>query len=164
MIENGYSKEEAMAFIVPRSRDNARTPYQWDGNENAGFSTGKPWIKVNPKYKEINLEADRKDPESIFEFYKKAIALRKEHPSIIDGDLNFHLNDDKQIVMYTRKCEKEELLVIVNLSSETAEFKLPEDIKAKKWNRLLANRENISPCLSERKELLPWNAEIFVLE
>ncbi len=163
MIANGATKEEALAFIVPRSRDNARTPYQWNDSENAGFSTGKPWIKVNPKYKEINLEADRKDPDSIFEYYKKAIQLRKEHPAIIEGNLEFYLNDHPHVIMYTRKCEKETLLVIVNNSSETVSFELPEEFKNVKWNRILANRENSACTLDGAKEILPWNAEVYTI-
>lgn len=163
MIANGATKEEAMAFIVPRSRDNARTPYQWDGSKNAGFSTGKPWIKVNPLYEEINLEADRKSPDSIFEYYKKAIALRKKHPAITDGGLEFLLTDHPQIIMYTRECEEETLLVIVNLSSENAEMPIPEEIVNKKWERLLTNREGSAPSLDGNTTLLPWSTEIYKL-
>ena len=163
MIANGATKEEAMAFIVPRSRDNARTPYQWNAEENAGFTTGKPWIKVNPTYKEINLEADKKSPDSIFEYYKKAISLRKKHPAIIEGNLEFLLEDDKQVLMYKRSCDKETLLVIVNLSSENAPLTLPESVKGCKWERLLTNREAAAPSLEGATELLPWSAEVYKL-
>jgi len=161
MIANGKTKEEAMAFIVPRSRDNARTPYQWNGSENAGFTTGKPWIKVNPKYTDINLEKDMKDPDSIFAYYKKAIALRKEHPAIIEGNLKFHLENDPQIIMYTRECEKETLLVIVNLSDNNAKLDIPEEIKSNKWERLITNRENLAPSLDGNTDVLPWNVEVY---
>ena len=164
MIENGATKEEAMAFIVPRSRDNARTPYQWDGTENAGFTTGKPWIKVNPKYKEINLEADKKDPDSIFEFYKKAIAMRKAHPAIIEGNLEFYCEDSPHVIMYTRKCEAETLLVIVNNSSENAEFVLPETFKGVKSERLLTNREGTPCAIDGAESLLPWTAEVYKID
>jgi len=150
-----------MAFIVPRSRDNARTPYQWNGSENAGFTTGKPWIKVNPKYTDINLEKDMKDPDSIFAYYKKAIALRKEHPAIIEGNLKFHLENDPQIIMYTRECEKETLLVIVNLSDNNAKLDIPEEIKSNKWERLITNRENLAPSLDGNTDVLPWNVEVY---
>lgn len=163
MIANGATKEEAMAFIVPRSRDNARTPYQWNGKENAGFTTGKPWIKVNPKYVDINLEKDRNSEDSIFKFYQKAIALRKEHNAIIEGNLEFYLKDDKQVIMYTRECAEEKLLVIVNLSSENATYTLPEELKKSKWQRILTNRENTAPSIEGTSDLLPWNAEIYKL-
>lgn len=161
MIANGATKEEAMAFIVPRSRDNARTPYQWNDSENAGFSTGKPWIKVNPKYKEINLETDKNDPDSIFEYYKKAIKLRKEIPALTNGNLEFYLEDHPQVIMYTRNFKDQTILVIVNKSSETASFELPEEFKNVKWNRLLTNIENSECSLNGAKELLPWSTEVY---
>ena len=74
-----------MASLMAKSRDNARTPMQWDDSENAGFTTGTPWLKVNPNYREINAAAQTDDPDSVFSFYRRLIALRKEHAVFVDG-------------------------------------------------------------------------------
>ncbi len=164
MIANGSTKEEAMDYIAPRSRDNARTPYQWNDSENAGFSTGKPWIKVNPRYKKINLQADLKSPDSIFAYYKKAIQLREDYSVITEGDLEFYLKDNEQIIMYTRKTNDENMLVIVNYSSEEADFELPEELKGLKWKRLLTNMNNTVHSINGRTKLTPWESEIYITE
>ena len=162
MMENGVDPKEALKKLAPRSRDNARTPYQWDATENAGFTTGKPWIKVNPRYTEINLEADRKDPDGIFAYYQKLIAMRKEQPAILEGDLEYLLEDHPQVVMYLRSCTRQTMLVVVNLSGETVDVQWPEQVKKHQWKRILTNREEIAPGL-EREQWLPWEAEIYTL-
>ncbi|MGP7819826.1 alpha-amylase family glycosyl hydrolase, partial [Niallia sp. 01092] len=85
-IAEGASHESLMESIYVRGRDNARTPFQWDDSTNAGFTTGTPWINVNPNYTEINAEKAIKDPNSVFQYYKKLIKLRKEHEIIVYGD------------------------------------------------------------------------------
>ena len=164
MVEKGYSPQEAMAFVGPRSRDNARTPYQWDGSKNAGFSSGKPWLKVNPNYTEINLEADRKDPQSIFAFYQKLLKLRKENPAIYDGDLKFLLEDSDKMLVYLRRCEAQTLLVVCNKSDDEVTVELPEEITAKAWKRILTNRDETAPSLEGGRKWLPWEAEIYTME
>lgn len=163
MIEKGHTPEEAMAFVGPRSRDNARAPYQWDGSENAGFTTGKPWLKVNPNYTQINLEADRKDPESIFAFYQKLTRMRKECPAILDGDLKFLLEDSDKMLVYLRRCEAQTLLVICNKSEDAVPVQLPEEVTGKSWRRLLSNRENTAPSLEGSRDWMPWEAEVYEL-
>jgi len=164
MVANGAAPQEALKILAPRSRDNARTPYQWDASENAGFTSGKPWIKVNPTYKQINLEADRKSPDSVFAYYQKLIAMRKEHPAIIQGDLEFLLNDHDQILMYLRECEEETLLVIANKSDESVKVEIPEKIAGKKWERILTNLESNAPSLEGRETWLPWETEVYVMK
>jgi len=164
MMRSGVSPEEALKILGPKSRDNARTPYQWDSSENAGFTTGKPWIKVNPKYKEINLEADRRSPDSIFAYYRKLIDMRKVHPAILDGDFTFLLDNHPQMIVYLRKCLRETLLVITNLSGETVKTELPEEISSRKWRRLLSNRPKTIPSVERRDAWLPWEAEIYSLD
>jgi len=164
MVHNGATPEEALKILAPKSRDNARTPYQWDATENAGFTTGKPWIKVNPNYTEINLEADRKSPDSIFAYYQKLTAMRKEHPAILEGDLEFLLEDHGQVLMYLRPCEKETLLVIANKSDAPAKVEIPEKIAGKKWTRILANREDTTPSLDGREVWQPWECEVYVMD
>ena len=150
-------------MLAPRSRDNARTPYQWNGSKNAGFSSGTPWIKVNPKYKDINLEADRASADSIFAFYQELTKMRREDPAIIDGDLTFLLEDNEQIIMYTRACTRQTLLIVANYSASAAKLDIPTEISSRVWNRRLTNKKNTSPSLDGTRDLLPWEVEIYEL-
>ena len=161
MLENGATPEEALDYTAPRSRDNARTPYQWDATENAGFTTGKPWLKVNPNYVGINLEADREDPASIFRFYQQLLQLRKENVAVIEGDLRFYREDSDKLIVYTRACPEQTLLVIANKSDDTLDFELPAKLTEQKWTRILTNREETGPSLKGDRKWLPWEAEIY---
>jgi len=163
MIAKGATPKEAIDFVAPRSRDNARTPYQWDSSENAGFTTGKPWIKVNPRYTEINLEADRAAPDSIFAYYQTLIKMRREHPAIIDGDLQFLLENDDKILMYLRRCARETLLVVANYSAETVALPIPDELKANTWRRILTNLDCTEPALDTGRKLTPYECEIYTL-
>ena len=163
MIFKGVDPETAIKTVGPRSRDNARTPYQWDASENAGFTTGKPWIKVNPKYTEINLEADRKAPDSVFAYYQKLIEMRKTHPAILDGDLNFYMEDSDQVLMYTRACARETLLIVANKSDEKATIQLPEELANHQWKLVLGNYGKDKTIL-ERGEAEPWECDIYTLQ
>lgn len=118
-LERGYSREDVMRSIHARSRDNARTPMQWNDGENAGFTQGTPWIRVNPNYTEINVEKEQRDENSIFHCYRKLIRLRKEHDVFVDGKFELLLQEDKNIFAYTRTNEKEQLLVVCNFYGET---------------------------------------------
>ncbi|MDR1400472.1 MAG: alpha-glucosidase [Treponema sp.] len=115
-----FSHEQMMAAIRKSGRDNARTPMQWDKTSNAGFTTGVPWLAVNPNYVEINAEAQTQDPASVFSYYKKLIALRKQYPIIVHGDYDLLLPDDERLFVYQRRFEgKATLLVFCNFSGET---------------------------------------------
>lgn len=118
--------EEFWPCLVFKSRDNARTPMQWDDSENAGFTTGTPWINVNPNYKTINAAQQMKDPNSVFSYFKKLIALRKQYEIITYGSYRLIMEDDPQIFAYTRTLGDEQLLIVCNYSSEDAPFTLPE--------------------------------------
>lgn len=161
MIEAGEDPEVALGKLRDTSRDNARTPYQWDNTEHAGFTTGKPWIKVNPRYSEINYAADRAMEDSIFDYYKNLIALRKDHPAIVDGDFNFLLMEHPQLVVYTRSCAREKLLIVANFSDEPAALELPAEVTEGKWELLLSNMEGATAM--ETKTCAPWQAEIYAL-
>jgi len=163
MVENGVEPKRALEMLAPRSRDNARTPYQWDSTENAGFTAGKPWIKVNPRYTEINLEADRNSSDSIFAYYQKLIEMRKTCPAVLDGGLEFLLDDHPQIIMYLRSCARQTLLVVANLSGETVDVQWPAQVAEHSWRRILTNRDETIPSMEGRKEWLPWEAEIYTL-
>jgi oligo-1,6-glucosidase len=111
-----FTHEKMMAAIQKIGRDNARTPMQWDGTENAGFTSGTPWIPANPNYKTINAASQIGDPGSVFSFYKQLIHLRKEHPIIVYGDYELLLKDDEQLFAYRRSFEGKNLLVVCNFS------------------------------------------------
>lgn len=158
LVQNGTSPKEALDIVSKRSRDNARTPYQWDDSENAGFSTGKPWLKINPSYRDINLKNDLKSDKSIFEYYKKVIALRESHPAIVDGDLRFLMKDNKKIIIYLRECEKETLLVVVNYCSEDTPIVFPDEIASRDKELLLSNYKD-----APERNLRPWEAMVYKL-
>ena len=120
------SHEEFWPCIVSRSRDNARTPMQWDDTNEAGFTTGKPWIAVNLNYKEINAKTETEDPESVFHYYRKLIALRKEHPVIVYGNYELLLADSEELFVYTRTLEEKKLLVVCNFTDSEVPFSIPE--------------------------------------
>ena len=120
-----FTPEEMLGFLRYKSRDNSRTPMQWDSSENAGFTTGKPWIMVNPNYKEINAAEQLARPDSVFHFYQELIRLRHEHKLIVYGSYELLLPEDRQIFAYTRSLGGQSLLCVVNLSDEAAQCEIP---------------------------------------
>jgi oligo-1,6-glucosidase len=164
VVEKGYDPEKILKAIHYRGRDNARTPMQWDATEHAGFTTGTPWIEVNPNYREINVEQALKDENSIFHYYKKLIRLRKEHDIIVYGSYELILEDDEQIYAYIRKLDNEQLLVITNFSAETPTFVLPNHITFTEKQLLISNypvdeNEEIETIL-----LKPYEARVYKLK
>lgn len=139
MEEKGVDPQLAMKVVHAKSRDNARTPMQWDDSENGGFTTGTPWIKVNPNCKEINVAEALADPNSVFHYYKKLIQLRKENPVIVYGTYDLILDSHEEIYAFTRTLEKDRLLVILNFSRNTPVFDLPENITFSSKELLINN-------------------------
>lgn len=123
-LENGYTEEEVMHSIHAKSRDNARTPMQWDDGENAGFTEGEPWIKINPNYREINAGKQVGDADSVFRCYKELIYLRKEYSVFVDGDFQMLLMENESIFTYTRTNETSKLLVVCNFYNTTVSWPL----------------------------------------
>ncbi len=128
-LEKGYQKEDVMDSIYGKSRDNARTPMQWNNGENAGFTTGNPWIKVNPNYKEINAASQITDENSIFNCYRQLIRLRKQYPVFVDGEFHMLCDEDESVFAYSREDSDSQLLVICNFYGKTVNNPLekPED-------------------------------------
>lgn len=118
-LKKGYDREDVMRSIYAKGRDNARTPMQWSAEKNAGFTEGTPWIGVNPNYTKINVENERKDPDSIYHFYRRLICLRKEYPIFVEGRFQLLMKDDEKIFAYTRTSEDGTLLVCGNFTGET---------------------------------------------
>lgn len=123
LTEKGViSAEELFPKICHMSRDNARTPMQWDDSENAGFTTGTPWIAVNPNYTEINAKEQIEREDSVFNYYKKLIALRKKYEIIVYGDYKLLFPEDEELFVYERSLEGKKLLVVCNFSENEREF------------------------------------------
>ncbi len=157
-IAAGYTKEEVMRSIYAKGRDNARTPMQWDDTENAGFTDGTPWIKVNDNYNEINAKAQVNDPDSIFSCYKKLIQFRKEYSVLVDGDFDLLLENDENIFAYQRKNDKQKIVVICNFFDKTIE--MPLEDKVKDMQILMANYSEIE----DTSVLRPYEARIYIKE
>ncbi|OCA85890.1 glucohydrolase [Bacillus sp. FJAT-27225] len=139
LTAGGLKPEDALKLLQPLSRDNSRTPMQWDSSLNAGFTNGSPWIKVNPNYKDINVEQALKDQNSIFYFYKKLISLRKSHPVFVYGDYKPLLEELEEVYIYERKYEQESLLYIGNFSATPQEVNLESDYNVHGAKLLLTN-------------------------
>lgn len=163
-LNEGLSKEEALRAIHKRSRDNARTPMQWDNSENAGFTNGKPWLKVNPNYKFINVKSQINDKNSILEFYKKLIKIRKENEIAIYGIYELILEDNTSIYAYTRTLDNKKLLVICNFTNSYANFKLPYNIKFKRKKYIIGNYDDIDSENIIDFNLKPYEARVYILE
>ena len=118
-LEAGYTKEDIMHSIYAKSRDNARTPMQWNDRENAGFTEGKPWLRVNPNYREINAAKQTEDEDSIFRCYQELIRLRKKYPVFIEGRFQMLLETDENIFAYTRTDAQTQLIVVCNFYDKT---------------------------------------------
>jgi oligo-1,6-glucosidase len=119
-VAAGADPGDVVDALRHRSRDNARTPVQWTDGEHAGFTTGTPWLPVNPNHTEINAAAQRKDPDSVFHFHRRVIALRHTEPTVVDGDYTLLLPDDPRIWAFARRLDDTELLVLANFSRDDA--------------------------------------------
>ena len=139
-LSGEVSHEEFWPCIIARSRDNARTPVQWDASDQAGFTTGTPWIAVNPNYTEINAKAETADPNSVFHYYKKLIALRKENPIMVYGKYEPLMEDSEELFVYTRTLDDQKLLTVCNFTDQEIAFTIPEEFVGKSC--LIANMEN----------------------
>lgn len=126
-LAEGYSKEEVLASINAKGRDNARTPIQWDDSKEAGFTTGHPWLPVNPNYTEINVDNALEDPESIFYCYQKLIQLRKENPIMVYGNYQLLLEEDPSLFAYTRSFQRETWLIVANFSEQVIEAQFTKE-------------------------------------
>ncbi|MBQ9065693.1 MAG: alpha-glucosidase [Blautia sp.] len=130
--EAGLSEKEALHLIEKYGRDNARTPFQWNSDRNAGFTEGEPWLRVNPNYTSINLEAQRNDPDSVYSCYRKMIALRKDpeyEDVLVYGDFVPYLEDRHNVMAYFRKTDDKTILVMGNYQKEKAELPLPSECR-----------------------------------
>ena len=156
LCQTGTPQPQALAAVQRMARDNARTPMQWTAGPNAGFTTGTPWMRVNPNYTAINAEAALADPASVFYTYQKLIALRKTNPVFAAGDFTLLCPGDTQVFAYLRRGGGQTMLVAANLSGQDAAFALPADFAA------------VPPALAtqgapEPGTLRPWEAAVYIL-
>lgn len=142
LLDQGKTEEQALKILAARSRDNSRTPMQWSAAPNAGFTEGTPWIEAPENYKEINVETELKDPDSVYSFYKKLIALRKEKDIIAEGTIDFLEKENPDVLAYKRNYLGEELIVLNNLTAENAVIQQQPEWKA--YQKLLGNYEEIT--------------------
>ena len=154
-VESGLiSKEDMMRYLCYKSRDNARTPMQWNNQENAGFTTGTPWIKVNPNYVEINAEEEVKRADSVFSYYKKLIALRHQEEVIVYGHYELLLPESEELYVYTRELNEEKLLVICNFTDKEVSYAVPNEFVGKEI--LISNYEEQE--MKQELSLKPYEA------
>jgi len=154
------SEEDLMDGIRAKGRDNARTPMQWDDTKEAGFTTGKPWIGVNPNYKTINAKAELEDKNSVFYYYQKLIQLRRKSQwsdIIVYGTYNLLNKEDENIFAYIRQLGDRKILVVCNVSANEVQYKLDFDVEEKAC--LIRNYDNLD--LEKEMEVPAWFAGVW---
>ena len=156
-LAEGYPEEEILRSIYAKGRDNARTPMQWNDEANAGFTTGKPWLPVNPNYTQINAQAALQDPDSVFWYYKKLVELRKSYAVFAQGDFTLLEENHPHLFVYQRCTEKEQILVVCNFAAEEVSWERPDEWKEAK--ALIANYPQPAQGV-----LRPWEAVILYRE
>lgn len=165
MKKDGLPEQEIIEILKQKSRDNSRTPVQWNASEHSGFTTGTPWIHTAANYKEINAENAMKDSDSVFYQYQELIRLRKEYDVITNGDYELISEDHESIFAFVRKTEHEMLLVINNFYGKDTTYTLPEklDIDGLSNGVLLSNYEDSAP-LAKEIQLRPYESIVYHLK
>ncbi len=158
----GQDPQTVLAGLHLKSRDNARTPMQWSAAPQAGFTTGEPWIKVNPNYTTVNVEQALADSNSVFYYYQKLIQLRKANPVFVYGTYDLILADDPEIFAFTRTLDAERLLVVLNVSRNTPTFVAPTELAYTGGELLIANYP-IAVGDSRAFALRPFEARVYRL-
>lgn len=157
------SEQEAMQAIYLHSRDNARTPMPWDASGQGGFTTGKPWLKLNPDHQEINAAKDLADSDGVYHYYQRLIKLRHEEPLVTSGVFELLDPEDPNLFVYLRKGEKETLLVAGNFSAKTQKWQTPESLQQQAATILICNA-NFSKQLGSTLMLPPFGTVVYKLK
>lgn len=160
LIDSGIDSKDALKIVGLSSRDNTRTPMQWNGNLNAGFSKSNTWIKINPNYTNINVENQLNDKDSILNFYKQMIKIRKENQCLIYGDYKLILEADEKIFAYKRILENDKFLIICNLSDDKANYEY-ENLNLSYKNLLLCNYKISNHQNITKLTLNPWECRLY---
>ncbi len=158
VVQGGADPGTIMQAIETKGRDNARTPMQWSAETNAGFTTGTPWIGVNPNYTDINAEQAVSDPDSIYHYYRQLIALRKQHPIMIYGDYELIMRDHEQIYAYTRTLGEDKWLIVLNFTGQKVEWQLPTGLSLEGGSIVIANYPEAD---MDDGQLRPYEARVY---
>lgn len=162
---HGKDPQTALESLIPLSRDNSRTPMQWNSSGGGGFTAGKPWLKLNPNYKEINVDNDLARPDSIFRYYQQLIRLRKEHPVMVYGSFRDLLPEDPHLYFYSRTLGDETWFVLLNHNDNAGDIAvLPDELREarQRLELLLGNYPDAaSPELKDGISLRPHEARIY---
>ena len=161
----GMDEESIIDIIKKKSRDNSRTPMQWNSKKHAGFTTGTPWINAAPNYGDINVDRELEDKDSIFYHYQKLIRLRKELEIISSGDFQIILKDHEELFAYIRSYKYEKLLVISNFYGRETIFKLTCELELHKYkSKILVSNYNDAPEKFDNIKLRPYESIVYYLE
>lgn len=159
----GISDKDALKMVNRKTRDNARTPMQWNKEQNAGFSSGNPWIEVNPNYLEINVKKDLQDSNSIYRFYQKLLKLRNNNQVLLDGNYDLITPEDSAIFAYTRSSDKDKVAVICSFVPYKVKYELPEDF-VNKNKVILSNYDDREDMASNTIYLRPYEGVVIKRE
>ena len=160
-VETGrIPAEELLSNLRHTSRDHARTPMQWSTDPHGGFTTGRPWLAVNPNYTEINAQAQVDDPDSVFAHHRALIALRRAHPALVFGAYDDIDPDHERVFAYTRTLDDTVLLVVVNMGGESLEYQVPGGLTIART--LLSTGEDVGGAATSLG-LTGWEAGVFVV-
>lgn len=144
------------------ARDNSRTPFQWDGSANAGFTTGTPWIKINPDHVYVNQQAQEADKNSVLNYFRMLVHMRKERPELVYGHYTLYDEEHPKIFAYTRVLGKDGLFVVMNFSNTVVKYTVPEPLLLKEQDPVLNNEMSVQ--MKDRTlTLLPWQSLIYEL-
>jgi oligo-1,6-glucosidase len=163
VLQQGEDPRKVLEAIHYMGRDNARTPMQWDDGPQAGFTTGTPWIGVNPNCRDINVKQAMADPDSIFHYYRRLIALRKQHDIMVYGEFVPLMEDHPQIYAYLRVLGGERWLVLLNFFGDECEFALPEEAAFREARLVIGNYSDGVRPLARSVALRPYEACVWAL-
>lgn len=163
LTEKGVVNEADMfRYISYKGRDNARTPVQWDDSAYAGFTTGKPWINVNPNYTEINAKEQLSREDSVFHYYQKLIALRKEHDIIVYGEYELLCPENEELYVYKRTQGKEKILVICNFTDQVVTYEIPSEFAVENASVWISNYNR--NAVEEQMNCNPYECVVIAVE
>lgn len=152
-----------LATMRRTSRDNARTPFQWDTSANGGFSAGSPWLAVNPNYTVINAQANVADPESIYHYYQHLIQVRHQNPGLVLGDYHDLDPTDNNVYSYTRRLGKQGFLIVINFTEHALTYHLPSQLDIKTC-LISSDPDHVAAAHQTKLQLQPWQSAIYILK
>jgi len=163
--KQGKREEDVLAILAQKSRDNSRTPVQWNSEQNAGFTNGSPWLEIAENYHEVNVEQALKSEHSVFYYYQRLIALRKEIKVITTGDYTDLAPEHAQLFCYRRRNDQQTLICINNYYGEPAEYELPVDLAVEQGKYILGNYPDLlSDEVTHLVKLKPYECRVLLIE